>query len=387
MVEANKGFKRERIGRITVERVSKGYLRLRWTLSKQTYTINKGQYSKDNLKACQALAREIDSDIAFNRFDPTLSKYKDATANAQLPELAVIGQSRQIPLRQLWDKFLEVRLTGLKAKTKREYKAFTLLLDKLPKLTYDASYVKKQLLTVSTKDQTRRVLLYLSACCDWGVQNNVIEFNPFKGVHKQIQVVKELTERDCYAFSDEQITAILTAFSNDRYSSHYLPLVKFWLKTGTRPSEGISLKWKNILGECDRIYLEGSIQLIDGKQVWSEGSKNNCKRYFNCSNELKQLLLELRASSHCKLDDYVFPSPRGNAINYDNFLKRHWHKIVDPIVGFSTTPYNCRDTFITNQILKGVPTVIIAKWCDTSVKMIEQRYADKLKLATIRPVD
>lgn len=52
-------------------------------------------------------------------------------------------------------------------------------------------------------------------------------------------------------------------------------------------------------------------------------------------------------------------------------------------------PYSCRDTFtfITLQLLKGVPTGVIANWCDTSVQMIERHYLDKLKVSQLRPVD
>jgi integrase len=81
----------------------------------------------------------------------------------------------------------------------------------------------------------------------------------------------------------------------------------------------------------------------------------------------------------------VFPSPKdGKPINYNNFCKRIWNKVVAPIKP-NTTPYNCRDTFITYQLMKGVPSAVIAKWCDTSIAMIDKNYADKLKLSQIRP--
>jgi hypothetical protein len=53
----------------------------------------------------------------------------------------------------------------------------------------------------------------------------------------------------------------------------------------------------------------------------------------------------------------------------------------------NTTPYNCRDTFITSQLLRGVAPAIIAAWCDTSVRTIERCYADAIKLASVKPID
>jgi inosine/xanthosine triphosphate pyrophosphatase family protein len=82
----------------------------------------------------------------------------------------------------------------------------------------------------------------------------------------------------------------------------------------------------------------------------------------------------------------VFPSAKGKPINYNNFCNNAWNKLVDPIKP-DTTPYSCRDTFITTQILKGVPESVIARWCDTSVEMIQQHYADFLKMLSLRPID
>lgn len=63
-----------------------------------------------------------------------------------------------------------------------------------------------------------------------------------------------------------------------------------------------------------------------------------------------------------------------------------WKHISDPIKP-NTTPYSCRDTFITTQILRGIPETAISEWCDTSVEMIQKHYADFLKLLSIRPID
>jgi integrase len=82
----------------------------------------------------------------------------------------------------------------------------------------------------------------------------------------------------------------------------------------------------------------------------------------------------------------VFPSTDGDSINYRNFSRRAWSSVVDPIKP-GTTPYSCRDTFITIQLLKGVPSTVIAKWCDTSTQMIDKNYADKLHLTQLRPLD
>jgi integrase len=134
------------------------------------------------------------------------------------------------------------------------------------------------------------------------------------------------------------------------------------------------------------IRFQGSITTSGtGRPTRVKGSKNNKPRTFPCSAKLRELLQSLRPEES-KPNDLVFPSPKGKPINYDNFCKRAWNKVVDPIKP-DTTPYSCRDTFITTQILKGVQETVIADWCDTSVEMIQKNYVDHLKLLNIRPID
>ena len=69
----------------------------------------------------------------------------------------------------------------------------------------------------------------------------------------------------------------------------------------------------------------------------SKGSKNNKVRTIAVSKNLQQLLQSLK-TEFTKSDDLVFPSPTGKAINYDNFARRAWSTVVDPI-NPDTTPY------------------------------------------------
>ncbi|MUL39330.1 hypothetical protein [Gloeocapsopsis dulcis] len=111
----------------------------------------------------------------------------------------------------------------------------------------------------------------------------------------------------------------------------------------------------------------------------------NLKQAIAVSKKVQSLLLSIKPEN-AKPTTLVFSSPTGKPINYNNFTKRAWHTIVD-LIKPNTTPYNCRDTFITLQLLNGVPSAVIAKWCDTSTQMIYKSYADKLNLSQLRPID
>lgn len=378
---------KERVGRVTVERF-RDSLRLRWTIQGKTFSLSVGKDNTDTLKVGRATAQTIDSDITFDRFDPSLGKY--GKSKSVVLELVQPQHIEQISLRNLWDNFLLDRLHNLKLKTQAEYENFTTLLDKIDnELSYNALQTKRALLGITTTDQTRRMLTYLSACCNWGIKHNIIESNPFKGLSSELPRRSDISQHSPSAFTEDERDAVIAAFKADKRLgqnySHYASIVEFWFLTGCRPSEGVGLTWSKVSDDCSSVTFDGSVQTIKGKQFRVSGSKNNRSRTVTVSNRVKSLLEAIKPSD---IDSraLVFPSPKGLAINYPNFQTKIWNKVVDSIKA-GTTPYNCRDTFITLQLLKAVPSAIVAKWCDTSTGMIDKNYADKLKLSQLRPSD
>lgn len=378
---------KERIGRITVERF-RDSIRLRWTIHRKTYSLTVGKDCRDSVKAARAKAQIIDSDITFDRFDPSLAKY-DKQQSTVLEVVSTI-QTPQVCLRELWDKFLADKLPHLKQKSQYEYGAMTRLLDKLGgDLSFNALKTKQRLLEITTVDQTKRLLQYISACCAWGIKHQLVGNNPYEGLSNELPKRKSLDQPEPNAFSEEEREAVIEAFKNDTRPGinyrHYANLIKFLFLTGCRPSEAVGLTWGNVADDCSAIAFAGSLQTMSGRIIRSEGSKNNKIRTVATSNRLRNLL-QLIKPQNVGPETLVFQSREGKAINYDNFCKRAWHTVVDPIKP-GTTPYCCRDTFITMQLMRGVPSALIADWCDTSTKMIDKHYADKLKLAHMRPID
>jgi hypothetical protein len=124
--------------------------------------VNKA--SRDTLKAARAKPQTIDSDITFDRFDPSLNKYGKTSTVLEVG--SAIQPKQQIKLQELWEKFFDDKLTSIKPLTVEKYENFTKLFNKLgASLTYDGLAVKEILLTTTTVD-TRDCLMYVSACCD-----------------------------------------------------------------------------------------------------------------------------------------------------------------------------------------------------------------------------
>lgn len=328
-----------------------------------------GKDSKDALKAGRAKAQKINSDIIFDRFDYSLKNYGQNPTVLEV--VSEIQPDQQIKLQKLWEKFFEDKLSNIKYKTVEKYENFTKLFDKLGDgLIYEELAVKKLLLDTTTADKTKDCLMYLNACCDWGIKRKLIQYNPFVGMASEMPEPRYLTEPNPNAFSEIERDRTIKAFKNDKRPGmnyqHYASFVEFLFFTGCRPSEAVGLTWDKVSNDCSRILFDCSIQtLSSGKRIKVEGSKNNKKRTITTSSKAQKLLLSIKPESVAP-DSLIFHSPdlESLPISYQNFSRRAWHSVVDPIKP-NTTPYNCRDTFITLQLLNGVPSAVVAKWCDT----------------------
>lgn len=236
---------KHRRGRVTLERF-RDSIRLRWTLNKKTYSLTIGSYSKDTVKAARAKAQIIDGDIIFERFDPTLARYGKpvVSRSSEINSEPCVGGSvmqqglssltvrclfmtlylteidSEISLRQLWDEFVKDKLPSLKPKSQDEYHKLTALLNKLGShLGYNSLEVKNALLAITTTAQTRRVLQYLSASCNWGIKHHKLKIeNPFFRMACEMPKRKSVVDPSPNAFTLEEREAIIAAFKNDSSS-------------------------------------------------------------------------------------------------------------------------------------------------------------------------
>ena len=231
--------------------------------------------------------------------------------------------------------------------------------------------------------------MYLSAACKWGIKHRLVSANPYDGMSQELPAHRYQTDPKPNAFTEEERDRIIESFKGDKRKGMsyrpYAAFVEFLFCVGCRPSEAVGLRWKHISKDCGFINFEESLVQVGNRRVQSKGSKNNLTRRIAISVRVQSLLESVKPET-LDPEALVFPAPSGDSINYRNFARRAWKSVVDSIKP-DTTPYSCRDTFITTQLLKGVPSSVIAKWCDTSTEMIDKNYADKLKLSQLRPQD
>ncbi|MFM2432391.1 MAG: hypothetical protein RLZZ511_3605 [Cyanobacteriota bacterium] len=344
-----------------------------------------------NRKVAESKAKLIESDIAMERFDPTLEKYQAESYQAK-PSTSDTQSISDLSIIELWQQYFDHKRSTLKPKTVEKYDNFSRLFEKLGDLPLGSAIaVKRKLEQISTTARTKDGLMYLSAACRWGMKHNLVTADPYKGMSAEMPKHQYIVDPQPNAFTETEREQIITAFQTDkRRGMSYQPyagFVEFLFLTGCRPSEAVGLRWQNVSEDCSNVTFEGSIVQVKNRRVASKGSKNNRTRTIAVSSRLQKLLQNLRGAQ-ANPADLVFPSPDNPTIpiNYRNFSRRAWQSIVSPIKQ-QTTPYCCRDTFITLQLIKGVSSAVIAQWCDTSTQMIDRNYADKLKLTQLRPED
>jgi integrase len=356
-----------------------GRLRLQfpraWYGGKQNYLTLGIPDTKDNRIYASEIVRQMEWDYLRGAFDATFAKYL-----AQKQDL-----SPSLSLADLWQEYCLYKSKSLKAAS-IHYLTNTLgvHITRCPHQQIDRALdVRDWLLESTTANMSRRVIQSLTTATKWGIKHQrlTITVNPFVDMAEDIRVDKEDPKPN--ALNETEKQCVLRAFQRHKHYSFYTPLVQFWFLTGCRPSEGIGLQWEQLSDDRLQIRFDRSITHIAGKVTHNKKSKTNRSRWFPCYPELQAFINELHEQKQHR--SLVFPSLHGKPIDYDNFSKRAWSKVADPILQRNSTPYSCRDTFITEQIAKGSPIAMIAKWVDNSVEMIERYYLDPSAIDRVIP--
>jgi integrase len=381
-VQESKEKDRYRKGSVAII-VSNGWLQLRFNWGGKRHYLSLGlQESKANRKVAEAKAKLIESDIIYERFDPTLQKYKPQTA------LSVDNPVTPLPvpktsLKDLWQKYTDFQQEHLEESTIiRDYGKIAKRIQKFPSpYVEEAIAIQTYLLTHFAAETARRTLDQLSACCNWAKRKKLISDDPFKELAKEIKP-KKRNRVSRKPFSRECVAAIVSAFEHDTYCSkyapvkhsYYLPYVRFLFHTGCRPEEVIALKWKHV--EKNRIYI---CEAMATDVRIRKATKTASPRYLPMNEELRAIL-DLLRPEHCNPDSLVFPAKSGIEIDAHNFLNRVWKPVVETLVAEGKVKeylpqYNCRHTFITLCLESGIPPNRVAEWCGTSTAVIEKHYA------------
>ncbi|MBD1832446.1 site-specific integrase [Cyanobacteria bacterium FACHB-472] len=380
-----------------------GSIAIQFQLEGRTYKfspIKGGKYNNPiDLGRAKAVATQISLDIAQGIFDSTLEKYKVKQTNTELlsrpkgrntqdAKRDLEEAKQEVALRiisvEIWDKYVEFKRPSVSPSTIA--KDFTKVRNYLLKATevncLNSTALRSWLLIQTTPGATKKVLVQLSACCNWAVKERLMSLNPFVGMATEIKLPKSAKSKKIEAFTREEENAIIEAFKINRFCSkydrvkhsYYSPYVEFLFATGCRPSEAIALQWKHISQDFKTITFEQSVVDSERGRILKSGLKTQSERIVPTSNRVQNLLQSIKTED-CKLDSLVFPSPDGTWIDPHNFCNRQWKPILKGLDIPYRKPYCTRHTLITNALDAGYDAKDIAALAGNSAEMIYRNYA------------
>ena len=311
------------------------------------------------------LALKAQEDIFKGEFDYSLERYRPCL------HLVPFGQpeTRAIAtIQELWSQYFEFKSKMWAPSTIRGNGKYSKHINDCPyKYLSQAKLIRNYFFKKLTLDGCHRTFKELAACCDWAIDEELIDENPFRRFVRQIKVPKT---SDINPFSKKEKDLIVEAFENHPEHNRYLLFLSFLFKTGCRPSEAVGLRWKSIDLEIE--YIRFCEAVVEGKR--KNSTKTYVARMFPVNDSLRELLASIRPSP-IKPDSPVFRLPGGELINIGNFLERAWKPIFETLEIAYRVPYNTRHTFITWCLKKGIPITTIAQWVGNKPQTIWANYA------------
>lgn len=352
-----------------------GSILFRFSVAKRRFSFTPilgGRFDDpEDLARANAIASQIVGDIKTGNFDPTLDKYKGDLKAIQTgidkinSNLKEIRQNQAKPdLIELWDKFTIYKSATLAHSTIfNDYGNVKKAIAHFPTTNLnDAILIRDWLIQNRTNDQAKRILELLQGCCEWAIESDLLEVNPFLGMSGRIKS-KKAGKDDINPFTIQERDQIILQF--DLNFPNYSNFVKFLFFTGCRPSEAIPLTWQDFKSNkitFNKAYVNKTLQ---------KGLKTQEKRTITLNADLIQILQGMERNS-----ELIFPSPKGNFINWHNFSGKVWKNLLLKLPEIDyRNPYQCRHTFITSRLLIGDKPQDIAKYCGNSGDIVFKHYA------------
>lgn len=359
---------RQQKRRVAVK-VSNGSLQLCFTAcGKRHYLSLSLSDTPDNRKVAEAKATLIESDLAWDRFDPTLEKYRPQ--REKVPTSSPLTLS-EVSLLELWQKYTEFKQSQIAETTLHvKYSHVGNHIKKLPKDVHsNAIAIRDYLLASVSPGVAKYLLTQFDACCKWATKSGLLDANPFEGLKADIKLL-DASYDDIQPFSEVDKIAIIDVFSKHERWSVYAPFVKFLFMTGCRTGEAIALRWQHISIDWEINFCES---VSTGLRI-RKCTKTGKSRRFPCNEQLIGLLQSIKPEN-VQANIPVFTSPQGKEINSKNFLIRAWKPILEGLGIPYRSQYNTRHTFITDCLKRGVDVATLAKWVGNSPEIIYQHYA------------
>lgn len=330
-----------------------------------------------NRKFAEQKARQIELDILSSNFDSTLQKYKPQKTKEEIEAKLITAEDLILKFIEYKSKFVSsprsiekyqtvlthLRTFNLKGKNALGSLANKLAIDFKPDYSEQFyQYLSGKLAPVTLKQS----VVWLSACWQWGIEQEIAESDPWKPLIKRVKVPPKQMPKP---FASDEIKAIIQGFEQDRYYSHYVEFVEFLFGTGCRTGEAIGLRWRHLNDDCSTVWIGESLS-----RGIRKATKTNRARTITLTPRLRSLLFSMK-SDNIDLEQPVFTSPKGNPIDDHNFRNRAWKSVLSKVGVEYRKPYNTRHTLISHALNQGMNPVEVAQLTGHDVQTLYENYA------------
>src|SRR5262249_37486964 len=169
-------------------------------------------------------------------------------------------------------------------------------------------------------------------------------------------------------FTEAERDALCTYFRRKQPQSY--PLVYTLFHTGLRTGEAVGLRWS-------AVDLRAATLTVRISRSRGEDNPPKTKNSQRTIPLPEHVVAVLRAAQplHVTPETFVFTTPTGLPLDTDRFVELRWHRALRAT---STRPrkfYATRHTFISIALSRGCKAKWVAKYCGTSLEMLDKHYS------------
>lgn len=355
-------------------------IRLRWRHQGKRYSLSLGPYDKVNLKAAKKIALQIELDMLNNQFDVSLGKYggKNVKAEEEPKKPQTI-----VACFEKWVKDYK----HLDCNKNSDYYHLRGTLKKWGQINPSEMLAMLNTEKYSPKTYNERLSM-LKGFSIWMVRQGLWTINPFDDVSRK--KVNKTEKPDRVPFTDEEIRLILEAVRENRFChvssrykhSHYYSFLYFIFKTGVRNAEAVGLRVGSLDFTKNVITIKESLaRTVKGTHAEArvrKATKNGKVRILPMTADLKELFTPLVIRKG--LDDLVFLSYSGRAIDDRMFQRRVFCKVLKGLNISHRVLYACRHTFGSRCIDAGITPVMTAFLMGNNPETALRNYTHQLNI-------
>lgn len=352
-------------------------LRLRWNYEGKRVQISLGMRDDEVGRGlAKQKAGQIEKEIAAGCYDPTLLRYKPQKLGRNPTQITAV---------ELFEKYAAHRHQerGLSHSSKVRFKAIASKLSQFlgdraaSKVTDSVArdVVARWSESVSTRTIKER-LCDLCACWDWAKgKYHIADTNPWAECLERVKSKGTNKPKRKEPFTIDELKTIVAAFASHPRHKHYHDFAFFLSGISCRPGEVVGLTWENLASDYSSAWI---CQSISRGHKNAKGTKTGDDRTVYLPPSVRAMLKARFERLQPKPDDLVFCSPKGKAINDNNFCKRVWMPLLASCGIEYRPPYNLRHSASSHALRAGADPIALAKQNGHSVRTLLSTYAHEI---------